>query len=263
MKDYFEANKQLWNQRTPIHEKSAFYNMEMFKSGASTLMSVELEEVGPVAGKKLLHLQCHFGLDTLSWHRLGAKVTGVDFSESAIASARKLAKEINAEATFVCSNVYDAEKHLPETFDIIFTSYGVIGWLPDLDEWAAIISRLLRKGGTFYLAEFHPVVWMFDNNFEKIIYSYNKSSVIEEEESGTYADTAAAINTTSFTWNHGLGEVLTALISHGLKIEFLHEFPFSPYNCFQNTVKGADGNFRIKNLENLIPMMYSVKATKL
>lgn len=263
MKDYFEANKQLWNLRTPIHEKSAFYNKELFSSGATTLMPVELEEVGPVAGKKLLHLQCHFGLDTLSWYRLGATVTGLDFSESAITTARKLAQEIQAEANFICANVYDAEKHLQETFDIIFTSYGVIGWLPDLDEWAAIISRLLRKGGIFYMAEFHPVVWMFDNKFEKIIYSYNQASVIEEKESGTYADTAAAIHTTSFTWNHGLGEVVTALISHGLTIEFLHEFPFSPYNCFQNTVKGADGNFRIKSLENLIPMMYSVKATKL
>ncbi|MBX7107945.1 MAG: class I SAM-dependent methyltransferase [Chitinophagales bacterium] len=263
MKEYFEANRKLWNERTPVHEKSAFYNMQEFKSGVNSLMPIELAEVGSVTGKKLLHLQCHFGLDTLSWHRLGAIVTGVDFSEVAIETARKLAAEVHAEAAFICSNVYDLDQHLQETFDIVFTSYGVIGWLPDLDKWAAVIARSLRTGGVFYIAEFHPVVWMFDNDFEKIKYAYHNTSVIKEEESGTYADPGAGIRTTSYTWNHGLGEVVTALVSHGLQIEFLHEFPFSPYNCFQKTVKGADGNYRIKHLENLLPLMYSIRATKL
>ncbi|MGB3074934.1 MAG: class I SAM-dependent methyltransferase [Chitinophagales bacterium] len=262
MNDYFEANKKVWNTRTPVHINSEFYNMEWFKKGATSLKQVELEELGDVKNRKLLHLQCHFGQDTLSWARLGAKATGVDFSTAAIATAKNLSDELKLDATFICSDIYELDKILHESFDVVFTSYGVIGWLPDLDKWASIIAHFLRIGGTFYIAEFHPVVWMFDNNFEKIIYPYHQTDVIQEEESGTYADPDATIKTTSYTWNHGLGEVVTALIAHGLKIEFLHEFPFSPYNCFQNTVEGTDGNFRIRNLENLIPMMYSIKATK-
>lgn len=262
MADYFEANKKLWNERTLVHEKSAFYDVDSFKKGINSLTSVELAELTAVKGKMLLHLQCHFGLDTLSWARLGAKVTGIDFSEEAIAAAQKLAEELKVDARFLCSNVYDLDKNLEGEFDIIFTSYGVIGWLPDLDRWASIIAHFLRKGGIFYIAEFHPVVWMFDNDFKKIKYPYHNYEVIEEEETGTYAHREAPIKYTSYTWNHGLGEVISALTAHGLKIEFLHEFPCSPYNCFQNTVKGTDGNYRIKNLENLIPMMYSIKATK-
>ncbi|MEO6166454.1 MAG: class I SAM-dependent methyltransferase [Chitinophagales bacterium] len=262
MTDYFEANKRLWDERTLVHEKSAFYDVDSFKKGINSLTPIELAELTTVKGKRLLHLQCHFGLDTLSWARLGAKVTGIDFSEEAIAAAQKLTEELKMDARFLCSNVYELDKNLEGEFDIIFTSYGVVGWLPDLDRWASIIAHFLTKGGTFYLAEFHPVVWMFDNDFEKIKYPYHNYEVIEEEETGTYANRRAPIKNTSFTWNHGLGEVINALINHRMKIEFLHEFPFSPYNCFQNTIKGTDGNFRIKNLENLIPMMYSIKAIK-
>lgn len=262
MKEFFESNKKLWDQRTGIHLQSAFYNVEAFKNGANSLQPVELEEVGPVKGKKLLHLQCHFGQDTLSWARLGAEVTGVDFSEASIAAAKALAKDLKLEANFVCSNIYDLDKNLSDSFDIVFTSYGVIGWLPDLEKWAATIARFCKRGGIFYMAEFHPVVWMFDDHFEKIIYPYHNARVIEEAVEGSYADRGAAIRSTSYSWNHSLAEVINALIGSGLQLEFLHEFPWSPYNCFQNTIQGADGNYRISNLEGLIPMMYSLKARK-
>lgn len=262
MDAYFEANKSLWNQRTAVHMQSAFYNLEDFKKGKSSLMPIELAELNLKKDSTMLHLQCHFGLDTLSWARAGLQVTGVDFSEVAVDSAKKLAAELHLPARFICSDVYELEKNLQGTFDVVFTSYGVIGWLPDLDRWAATIAHFLKPGGIFYMVEFHPVVWMFDNSFERIQYAYHNAAVIEEIETGTYADPDAPINTTSFTWNHGLGEVITALAGQGLKIEFLHEFPYSPYNCFQNTVMQADGNYQIRNLEGLIPMVYSIKAIR-
>lgn len=184
---YFDANRESWNKRTPIHKASVFYGLDGFKKGATSLNKTELEELGDVKGKKLLHLQCHFGMDTLSWAREGAIVTGVDFSEDAIVSARELAEELHLPATFICSNVYDLLQHqeLAGSFDMVFTSYGVIGWLPDLNQWAAVIAFLLKPGGLFYMAEFHPVVWMMDEHFDFIKYYYHNAEIIEEDLTGT------------------------------------------------------------------------------
>ena len=267
---YFEANKLLWNQRTMIHKDSDFYDLEGFKKGGSSLKEIELAEVGHVNGKKMLHLQCHFGMDTLSWSRLGAKVTGVDFSEEAIETARKLNEELKLGADFICCNVYDLDpestqnpiKSSGSTYDIVFTSYGVIGWLPDLEKWAAIIAHNLKRGGFFYMAEFHPVIWMFDDEFRYIQYAYNNAGIIETDSTGTYTDRNADINTKEYSWNHSISEVLNALIKHGLEIDFFNEYSFSPYNCFSNTIADGKGNYLIKGLENKIPMMYSLKATK-
>lgn len=271
---YFEANKRLWNKRTIIHKDSSFYDVESFKKGKTSLTPIELNELGEVKGKKLLHLQCHFGMDTLSWARKGADVTGIDISDEAIATAKKLSKETGIKGKFICCNIYDL---IPEnntsnlsplgresegTFDIVFTSYGVIGWLPDLEGWANIISRYLKPGGSFYMAEFHPVVWMFDENFDEIKYYYHNKELITVESEGTYTDRYADIKGTEFSWNHSIGEVLNALISQGLKIEFFNEFSFSPFNCFNHLVQGPDGNWRIKGREDKIPMVYSVKATR-
>lgn len=144
----------------------SFYNVDEFKKGKITLKDIELAELGDVKNKSLLHLQCHFGLDTLSWARLGAEVTGVDFSEEAIEYAKRLSQELDIPARFICSNIYDTIELITDKFDIVFTSYGVLCWLPDLVEWAEIISHFLRCGGIFYIVEFHPVNNIFDN--EKI-----------------------------------------------------------------------------------------------
>ena len=151
---YFQANKELWNAKTPIHNKSEFYDVAGFKAGDSTLRSVELEELGDVKGKSLLHLQCHFGMDTMSWAREGAKVTGMDLSDVAIARAKELSAELSIPADFVCCNLYDLPQHLEGSFDLVFTSYGTIGWLPDLDKWASVVKHFLKPGGTFYIVEF-------------------------------------------------------------------------------------------------------------
>jgi 2-polyprenyl-3-methyl-5-hydroxy-6-metoxy-1,4-benzoquinol methylase len=262
LQQYFEANKEGWNKRTAVHKDSGFYDLNSFKAGKSSLNKTELEEVGDVKGKSLLHLQCHFGMDTLSWAREGAEVTGIDLSDKAIDLARSLSSELHIPATFICCNVYDVPAHVREHFDVVFTSYGVIGWLPDLDKWAAVISQCLKPGGTFYIIEFHPVVWMMDENFEKVRYYYHNQEVIAETSTGTYTDRYAAIEYKEYSWNHSLSEVINALIKKGMQITLFNEFSFSYYNCFNNVEQGTDGLYRIKGLENKIPMMYSIKATK-
>lgn len=259
---YFEANRAGWNKRTTVHKDSAFYDVEGFKNGKSSLNKIELDELGDVKGKSLLHLQCHFGQDSLSWARAGAIVTGIDLSDEAIKTAQELSKEINVPAAFVCCNVYDTLQYVSTPFDIVFTSYGVIGWLPDLDKWAKIISQSLKPGGIFYMVEFHPVVWMMDENFQHIKYYYHNEEVIVDEQTGTYTDRNAPIKYKEYSWNHSISEVLNALIANGLTINHFNEFNFSCYNCFNNMVQGQDGYWRIKGLENKLPMMYSVKAVK-
>lgn len=269
-KKYFDANKDGWNKRTAIHKNSAFYNVEAFKKGKTSLNNIELEEVGDVKGKTLLHLQCHFGMDTLSWAREGATVTGVDLSDESIALAEKINDELKLNATFICANVYDladASKVPPregfrEVFDIIFTSYGTIGWLPDLKPWAKMIAEKLKPGGFFYMADFHPMLWMLDDNMEKLTYSYFNDEVIITEQQGSYTDRSAPINYTEYGWNHPLSEILNSLIHAGLQIEFLHEFPYSPYNCFANLQQGEDGMWRFAGRENRFPMLYTIKAIK-
>jgi 2-polyprenyl-3-methyl-5-hydroxy-6-metoxy-1,4-benzoquinol methylase len=263
MQKFFDANKIVWNKKVGFHFKSDFYDVAGFRKGKSSLQFIELQGLGDVEGKSMLHLQCHFGLDSLSWAKLGAKVTAVDFSEEAITTAKSLSTETSIKADFICSNIYDLKEVLNKKFDIVFTSYGVIGWLPDLKHWAEIISYFLKPSGIFYMVEFHPVVWMFDDNLERFQYSYFKTEEpIAETIAGTYADRNADINETVYSWNHSLSEVINSLSSNNLKLEYLNEFPFSVYNCFANTVKGPDGWWRIKGLEDIIPLMYSIKAVK-
>lgn len=260
--NYLEINRQSWNKKTEVHIQSDFYDQDNFINGKSSLNSIELELLGNVAGKKILHLQCHFGQDSISLSRLGAEVTGVDLSDKAIENAKTIAEKTQQNTRFICSDIYDLPNHLDEEFDIVFTSYGTIGWLPDLDKWAKIISKYLKPEGRFVFAEFHPVVWMFDDNFEKIGYNYFNSGAIIESENGTYADKSAEISQENITWNHSLSEVFTSLLHQGLEIVSFNEIDYSPYNCFSHTVEFEPNKFRIKHLENKIPMVYSLVAKK-
>jgi 2-polyprenyl-3-methyl-5-hydroxy-6-metoxy-1,4-benzoquinol methylase len=260
--NYIEINRQSWNNRTDTHLKSEFYDLENFIKGKNSLNEIELKLLGNITGKKILHLQCHFGQDTISLNRLGANVTGVDFSDKAIESAKRIAKKINSNAKFICCDIYDLPNHLEEKFDIVFTSYGAIGWLPNLDKWANIISKFLKPTGQFVFVEFHPVVWMFDCNFEKIDYRYFNSGAIIETESGTYADPKADITQSYVMWNHSISEVLNSLIKNELEIKSLDEFDYSPYDCFNKTIEFEPKKFQIKHLGNKIPMVYSIYAIK-
>ncbi len=259
-KNYLDVNRNLWNNKTQFHLQSDFYGVKEFKQGITALKSIELSQLGDVNGKTLLHLQCHFGLDTLSWARLGAQVTGIDFSEKAIQAAEKLAQEVNMKARFIQSDIYDVQ--LKEQFDIVFTSYGVIGWLPDLDKWAQVVAAHLKPGGAFHFIEFHPVVWMFDNDFQYIQYSYFNREDIIEEVHGSYADRSAPIVGTSISWNHSLDEVLGALLRQGLRLEHFAEYDYSPHDSFPNAVKIAEGKWQLQGLEGKIPMVYALKAVK-
>jgi len=260
--DYIDKNKALWNKRTDYHFQSQFYDVANFIKGESSLNEIELSLLGDVTNKTILHLQCHFGQDTLSLARLGAIATGVDLSDNAIAKAKELAAQIKSNAHFICCNLYDLPFYLDQRFDIVFTSYGTIGWLPDLDKWAKIISDYLKPGGTFILAEFHPVVWMFDNDFNKIEYSYFKKEPIIELEQNTYADKDASINLESVSWNHSISEVFQSLATNGFRIGDLKEYDYSPYDCFNGCEKLGEKKFVIKKMSNKIPLMYSIVATK-
>lgn len=259
---YFEENKQSWNKRTAVHKDSAFYDLPSFKKGKSSLNKIELEELGDVKGKTLLHLQCHFGMDTMSWEREGANSVGVDLSDEAINLAKEMNTELGLHTEFVCCNVYDLKQHLDKKFDIVFTSYGTIGWLPDLDEWADIVAHFLKPGGIFYIADFHPTLWMMDDHFEKIKYHYFNTEVITEDISGTYSDRDAPIKSIEHGWNHPFSEIINALLKHNLQIQQFNEFPYSPYKCFNNLEQGADGMWRIIGMDEKMPMMYSIKAVK-
>jgi ubiquinone/menaquinone biosynthesis C-methylase UbiE len=166
------------------------------------------------------------------------------------------------DTQFINCDVYSLPEHLNEEFDIVFTSYGTIGWLPDLDKWAKVIQRFLKPGGKFIMADFHPVVWMFDDNFEGIGYNYFKEDAIIETINGTYADTEAPISTKTISWNHATSETLNSLISNGLELNSFGEYDYSPYDCFSKTEEFEPGKYRIKHFGNKIPMVYSIVATK-
>lgn len=262
--EYLDLNRALWNAKTEHHLHSAFYDVAGFRAGNSSLQDIERALLGQVQGQRVLHLQCHFGLDTLSLARQGATVTGVDLSDEAIAAARRLASELQLSAEFICCDLYSLPEHLPAEpgFDVVYTTYGVLGWLPDLERWAAVVARYLRPGGRLVLVEFHPVVWMFNPDFTALQYSYFNRETIQETETGTYADRAAPITTTSVSWNHSLAEVLGSLLRTGLQLTDFQEYDSSPYNCFAHTVEVAPGQFQIEPLAGKLPLVYSVVAEK-
>jgi SAM-dependent methyltransferase len=264
-------NQTLWDAWTRIHVPSEFYDVASFRDGTRPirLTDYEREEIGPVEGRTLLHLQCHFGLDTLSWARLGAVVTGLDFSSEAIAAARTLAADVGLPATFVQSNLYDAPAALEGEFDIVYTSRGVLGWLPDIEGWARVAAHFVRPGGTFYLTEIHPVEQVFEDEGVapgelRLAYPYwSHADPITFDVVGSYADRAAPTDgLREHGWSHALGEVVTALIDAGLRIDFLHEFPFVDWPV-DFLVEGADGRWRLpEDSKGQLPLFYSIRATK-
>jgi SAM-dependent methyltransferase len=263
--DYLEANRALWDEWTAIHEGSAFYDLESFKKGGVRLHDFELEEVGDVRGKDLLHLQCHFGIDTLSWARLGARVTGVDFSGDAIGLARRLADELGLEATFLQANVLELPEVLEGRFDVVYTSRGVLGWLPDVPRWAGVIGHYLRQGGIFYIHEIDPFVYVFDVDEgaaePRVKYPYFDRPEPLAFESTDYADPDARVKQPfAYDWSHSMAEIVTSLAETGLRIEFLHEWPFLDWEM-PFLEKRDDGRWWYPGPGEL-PLSFSLKATK-
>lgn len=262
MTNYQSHNRDAWNKRVSAHLESEFYDLEAWKAGKTSLNEIELELLGDVSGKSILHLQCHFGQDTLSLARMGAEVVGVDLSDEAIAAARKLNVELGLNAEFMESDVLELIGKLDKKFDMVFTSYGTIGWLPDLNKWAETIAHHLKPGGKLVFVEFHPVVWMFDNAFEKIEYSYFKDEPIVETNANTYTENAEMAEKTEISWNHGLAEVFHALENNGLILKSFDEYDYSPYNCFAGMKQVADRKFIIEKHRNKLPLVYSLEAKK-
>jgi SAM-dependent methyltransferase len=213
-------------------------------------------------------VQCHFGLDTLSWARLGAHVTGVDFSQAAIDAADSLAAELGIDARFVVSSVYDLPHKLEGTFDIVYTSRGVLGWLPDIRRWAQVIGHFVKPGGFFYITEAHPIAMVFDDeNVQpgelRLAYPYwEHERPLTFEVKGSYADREAPTEgLIEHSWDHSLGEIVSALAEAGLHVEFLHEFDFLDWEL-PYLVQGSDGLWRLPpDAGGQLPLFFSLKAS--
>jgi SAM-dependent methyltransferase len=277
MREELALNRDHWDESTTIHTAGNVYGIDDFKAGRCRLHRIEVEQVGDVSGKSLLHLQCHFGIDTLSWARRGAKVTGIDFSPKAIEAARRLSKETGVPGDFVCSNLYELCAHLDgqSAFDIVYTSYGVICWLPDLVEWGRIIAHFLKPGGLFYIIEAHPVARMFpmEQDMPKVgafrpwmSYFHNPAGARWPGEAD-YANPEVVHQVGAHDWQHSMADIVNSLIGAGLQIESLHEFPF----CAWPVVAGCEvverfsdshAYYGLPASQVQIPLMFSIRARK-
>jgi len=260
--DYLKINQDLWDLRVKPHMESDFYELDAFKAGKTSLQAIEQELLGDVRGKTITHLQCHFGLDSLSLARMGATVTGLDFSPEAITAAKTLTTELKVNARFVEANVYDAAECIGEPADLVFTTYGVLGWLPDLEKWARVVSDCLKPGGKLLLVEFHPFMWAFDDDFTKLTYSYFHSDPIVEEIPGNYTSHGTPIVQQSIGWNHSLAETYNALQSTGMRITHFNEYDYSPYPILKNGVQSGPRKWMFKGFEHMVPLVYSLMAEK-
>jgi SAM-dependent methyltransferase len=263
-----ELNRAMWNEKTPFHLASENYDVAGFKAGRMSLRRHEIADLGDVTGRDLIHLQCHFGLDTLSWARLGAKVTGLDFSEAAVRAATELALTIGIDASFVMSDVYDAPAAVGHrTFDIVYTGVGALCWLPDTDRWARVVRDLLRPGGQLYLFEFHPAKWMFESSAPSGIEI--RDAYFTPAEGYTiaggvmYADTSIPSDATpTVQWNHPIGEVVSALCGAGLRIESLRELDRDVLCQWEGMERTEDGMYRMPPDRPSLPLMYVLRARR-
>ena len=271
MDSYRQANLDSWEERVPVHAASRMYGLDRFLAEPDRLTGVvefDAPRVGEVAGRSLLHLQCHFGLDTLSWARLGARVTGLDFSPAAIAQARRVAAEIGADARFVESELYDAPSALAETFDLVYTGVGALNWLPDIRAWAEIVAGFLVPGGTFYMRESHPALATIDDlRDDQLLVMrhpyFNTGKPVRWDEPGTYTDGGEdLVNTVTYEWPHSLGDVLGALLDVGLRITAFEEHDTLEWQFVDWMVQVEGGRWALPEGRERLPMMYSVKAVK-
>lgn len=263
-----QANLSTWNNRAALHIRDAagFYNVDSFLAGEDKLYAVEASEIGDVAGKRLLHLQCHFGLDTLSLARRGAVVTGLDFSPVAIAAARDLATKANLPATFVEADVYDARRVIDGQFDMVYSTWGTICWLPDVKRWAKVVADMLAPGGSFYFLDSHPSAQVLDQRDAHLEPTYGwrtpMSSPDVSEEAQSYTGDAHKEAVTMYNWIHPLSDIIGGLLETGLRLEWLHEHEVLPYKLFPMMVPAGKGLFRLPDGAVPIPLSFSLRAVK-
>ncbi len=263
--EYQKLNRAWWDERVPIHAEGDFYDLDGFVAGHETLQSFEAEALGDVTGLDLVHLQCHMGMDTLSWARRGARVTGLDFSEPAIETARDLARRIGVEARFEVADVYDAVEVLAATYDITYQSLGSLNWHPDMARWSAILHTLTRPGGRYFLIEPHPMAWVLDDDGEKVAYGYFNVPEGERisDDGGTYADmTAKTVNNETIEFSHNLSDVITALLGSGFVLEQFAEHPYTVFPMWPWLEEGEAKTWWAPEGRPAMPMMYSLVARK-
>lgn len=257
--DYLYLNREQWDQRAQAHLTSEFYDVDGWLAGKTSLKEPELAILPEdLTGLRILHLQCHFGQDTLDLARRGAVVTGVDLSPVAIKQARELADLAGLEARFIECDLYSLPKHLGETFDIVFTTYGTITWLPDLERWANLVARYLKSGGQFVFAEFHNFAYLWNEDRTAIKYPYFNPEPIVEEMSSSYTDGSDGLSGTEVNWDHPVSDVINNLLNAGLTLRRFTEYDYSPYNCFDDMVPAGKGRWHLKQFPGLIPMVYSL-----
>ena len=264
-----EINRRHWNECTPVHAASDFYDVASFRNGRITLSDLERKGVGDVRGKSLLHLQCHFGLDTLSWTRLGARATGVDLSDEAITTARRLADELGLGARFIRANVLDLPEVLDEQFDVVYTAMGVLVWLPDLSRWAQVVAHHLKSGGLFYLLDVHPLSEVFDETTQvhapedlRVAYGYfpDVTGTLNPGNAPSYVGDDV-IESPAWEWQHSLAEILGALLDAGLRITSFDEHPVTMFRQFPGMVRGDDGLWRLPFGDDVVPLIFTLTAT--
>ena len=264
--DWYAANREFWDERAPLHAAGEFYGLEDFLADpeATTLRPFEIAEVGDVAGRTLVHPQCHFGMDTLSWARRGAEVSGIDISPAAVAAAEDAADRAGLDAMFQVGNVYDAVEIVGgRTFDIVYTGLGALNWLPDLGRWAQVMAGLIAPGGFLYLAEFHPVHSILGDEDLTVTSPYFHTAPQEFEESGSYADEQAVTSANkTYEWTHGIAEVLTGLLDAGMTLELFHEHDYTLFPRWPFLVKEGRDTYRLPEGTPSLPLMYRLRARR-
>jgi SAM-dependent methyltransferase len=274
MPDYREINGAYWDDRVSAHVASPDYGVARFADDATYVSDVvrfDLPRLGDISGVDAVHLQCHIGTDTVSLGRLGARITGVDLSEPALVEARKLAAAAGMEATFVQSELYSAPEAVGEgRFDLVFTGIGALCWLPDIDRWAGVVSALLRPGGRLHMREGHPVIWsLADARPDGLLvldlpYFEQREPVVWDEDSTYVATETVFTKNITHEWNHGLGEIVTALLRHGMQITLLEEHDSIPWEAFPGQMKEiGGGEWRIAERPERLPHSYTLQARKL
>ena len=269
LQGWMDANRLIWDDRTPIHlrNRTGFYPIDRVRDGDNSFGEPEDSELGDMAGKRLIHLQCHFGLDTIRLARRGAIATGLDFSTAAITAARTLAAELGVPVRFVEGNVYDAPTLLDAQYDIAFVTWGSIIWLPDIRRCARIVAGLLVPGGWLYLAEGHPSTLSLDEVEGRLVASRSwrtpASAPFIYDDTSTYtSDLTPRGHTRSYEWCHPLSDIIGGLLDVGLHLDFLHEHERLPWRYFPMMVKAEDWGFRLPDEHPRLPLSFSLRASK-
>lgn len=266
---YSAANLANWNDRAAVHlrDTTGFYRVDAFRTGEDTLNPIEAAEIGDVDGRRLVHLQCHFGLDTLSLARRGAEVTGIDFSPVAIAGARGLAAETGIPARFVEGDVLGARDLVEGQFDIAYTTWGTITWLPDIRAWAATVATLLAPGGFLYLADAHPTALGFEQAGDSLVLTHpwttpsDRPLVFDGPETYT-GDATPLAHPRTYEWAHPLSAIIGGLLDAGLQLDFLHEHEEVPWQIYPLAVPIGRGMYRLPDSVPAMPLAFSLKARR-